>query len=217
MTSIPTTDRHQTRDAALEGLARLRAAFPLEARIEAADRAVRRDYARVLAEWIHGKAPPGNLIPAESRATLIALDALVANEQGLGCYPFSARATGIAVELSHNRVHAMCAVDALAIARLAGAAITIEAPCSVCATPLHLDVEASGGLDHDQADRARVVWKSKYATTRTCSDSLCRNLLFICPACEPPPGSTCYTLPQAAIIGNSFFGFQRRLIAGVSP
>lgn len=217
MTSIPVSERYEARNAALDGLARLRAAFPLEARIEATDSTSRRDYARILAGWLRGSAPPSDCIPAESRAALTALDALVASGQALGCYPFSARATGIVVALPSGRVHAMCAVDALAIARLAETAIEIEASCSTCATSLHLKVEANGGLDHDQADRARVIWKTACATAGSCSENLCRNLLFLCPACEPPPDSICYTLPQAAIIGNSFFSFQRNLIAGLSP
>lgn len=217
MTTIPASERHATRNAALDSLARLRTAFPLEARIGVADSAARRDYARVLAHWLRGSAPPTDFISETTRATLIALDAVVANEQGLGCYPFSARPTGIVAELPGGRVHAMCAVDALAIARLAAAAITIETPCAVCANSLRLKVEANGGLGHDQVDRACVIWKTACSTTGSCSDNLCRNLLFLCPACEPPPGSTCYTLPQAAIIGNSFFGFQRGLITGLSP
>lgn len=217
MSSTPVTERHESRNAALDGLARLRAAFPLEMRIDAADGTVRRDYARVLTHWLRGSAPPSGLISTESCTTLIALDAVVADGQGLGCYPFSARATGIGVELPGGQVHAMCAVDALAIARLAEAAISIDASCAVCTTPLHLQVEANGGLDHDQIERARVIWKATCATTGSCSNSLCRNLLFLCPTCEPPPGSSCYTLPQAAIIGNSFFAFQRHLIAGIPP
>lgn len=216
MSQIPVTERHESRNTALDGLTRLRTAFPLETRIDAADNTVRRDYARVLAQWLRGNVPPLTLISPESRKSLIALDAVVADEQGLGCYPFSARPTGIVAQLPGGRVHAMCAVDALAIARLAEAAITIEAPCAICATSIRLRVESNGALDHDQVDRARVIWKAACSATGSCSDNLCRNLLFLCPACEVPPGSTCYTLPQAAIIGNGFFGFQRRLLAGLS-
>ncbi|MDH4134025.1 MAG: alkylmercury lyase family protein [Gammaproteobacteria bacterium] len=216
MSSTPAPNRPEARQAALDGLARLRAAFPLETRIETAGQSHVREYTRVLTEWLRARVPPINFISTESSAALIALDAIVADELGLGCYPFSARPTGIVVTLPAGPVHAMCAVDALAIARLAESAITIDAPCAVCANPLHLRVEANGGLEHDQVERARVIWKAACHAPGSCSSNLCRSLLLLCPACEAPAGSTVYTLPQATMIGNSFFGFQRRLIAGLS-
>lgn len=211
-------DRTEARHAVLDGLARLRAAFPLEARVLGAPAALRADYAEVLAHWLTAAIPPAGLIAPDALAALTALDAVVPHERGLGCYPFSARDTGIRVALPQGTVPAMCAVDALAVARLARAPVSIAADCAVCGTPLACRIEANGGLDHDQAGAARVVWKHHCATSGSCSENLCRSLLFLCPACAAPAGGSVYTLPQAAAIGNAFFAFQAALLdARVTP
>jgi len=143
---------------------------------------------------------------------LARLDAIVPEKYGLGCYPFSARDTGILVTLPAGAVNAMCAIDALAVARVAGVAVQVHAACETCGTPVSCRVQENGGLDHDQADRARVFWQGACATEGSCSQGLCRNIRFLCAACAAPGAGDVYTLPQAAAIGNAFFGFQQALL-----
>ena len=93
-------DNTGTRPAAaqtLEALARLRAIFPLEARLATLSAGSRARYGEVLRRWARGEIPQAD--PAQQKATgeLIQLDALVATPEGLGCYPFSAHDTGIHV------------------------------------------------------------------------------------------------------------------------
>jgi hypothetical protein len=204
--------RETARRSVIDGLERLRARFPLEARLSTAPLAARAAYARILAHWLAGKAPLSSLIDAPALETLHGLDAIVPGPEGLGCYPFSARPTGIHVTLPGGTVAAMCAVDALAIARLAAARVTITACCATCAAPLHCQVENDGSLGHDQVDLAHVVWRETAHGQGSCSEQLCRNLLFVCSTCEAPAGSTRFTLPQATAIGNAFFAFQRTLL-----
>lgn len=205
-------DRHAARHAVVAGLARLRAAFPLEARLHGATAAIRHGYGQVLAHWLRACVPPLSLLDTGTLDVLHTLDAIVPTREGIGCYPFSTRPTGITVRLPAGAVSAMCAIDALAVARLAATPTIIEAACSICATPVTCRVQEDGGLEHDQAETARVLWKHSCATAGACSEALCRNLLFVCPACTVPPDSDCYTLPQATAIGNAFFAFQRSLL-----
>ena len=146
-------------------------------------------------------------------AALVALDAVVPEEHGIGCYPFSTLDTGIRVSLPGGPVNAMCAIDALAIARLARARTHIDTTCTTCAATIALQVEENGGLDHDQADLARVVWQHATNTHAACSQGLCRNIRFLCPACPAPENGEHFSLPQATAIGNAFFRFQSALLA----
>ena len=201
------------KSATLAGLARLRALFPLEERLRAAAPATQAAYAQVLNHWLRATPPTRTTIGEAALAILLDLDAVVPEEHGLGCYPFSAHDTGIAVTLPAGTVNAMCAIDALAIARLARAPTRIDAACAACGTAIACHVGENGGLDHDQADIARVVWLRAGDAATSCSRGLCRQIRFLCLACPVPHAGECYTLPQAAAIGNAFFGFQPALLA----
>lgn len=210
MTTHP--NRAELRNAVLTALERLRQLFPLERRVATVDAEARRGYATILKTWLGGAVPQAHAVTPAVLAALEQIDAVVATEAGLGCYPFSARTTGISVTLPHATVAAMCAIDALAIARLAGARASVSGLCVVCHGPIHCRVEDNGGLDHDQADVARVVWLPAINPAASCSQGLCRALRFLCPHCRAPAGSEHFTLPQATAIGNAFFAFQRALL-----
>jgi len=204
--------RADARSAVVEALARLRRLFPLAERLQSATPAVSSAYVTVLQEWTRARRPQAPLIDRAALDELLRLDAVVQETDGLGCYPFSARDTGIVVTLAGGAVNAMCAIDALAVARIAGMAVQVNAACETCGTPLSCRVEENGGLHHDQADRARVYWQSTCATKGSCSQSLCRSIRFLCAACAAPGAGNVYTLPQATAIGNAFFGFQQVLL-----
>lgn len=212
MTHIAATDRQSLRHAVLEGLQRLRTEFPLETRLQGAPPAARELYGKLLAGWLSATVPQAAACDREPLDSLQTLDAVVPGPEGIGCYPFSARDTGIRVQLPGGPVQAMCAIDALAIARLAAAVVTIQASCLICRAPLSIRQEANGGLDHDQTEQARVVWSVAAGDHGSCSVGLCRRLRFLCKDCAPPADSQCYTLPQAAAIGNAFFAFQSALL-----
>ena len=207
-----TNARADARSAVVEALARLRRLFPLAERLQSAAPAVSSAYVTVLQEWLRASRPQASLIDRAALDELLRLDTIVQETHGLGCYPFSARDTGIVVTLPAGAVNAMCAIDALAVARIAGTAVQIHAACEACGTPLFCRVEENGGLDHDQADRARVFWQSACASHGSCSQSLCRHIRFLCPVCAAPGAGDVYTLPQATAIGNAFFGFQHVLL-----
>ena len=93
---IPSTSktRSDTKTQVVDGLARLRALFPLEQGIHDAPPAVRTSYAQVLAHWLRAVPPSVSICDAEALNALVQLDAVVADTHGIGCYPFSAYHTG---------------------------------------------------------------------------------------------------------------------------
>jgi hypothetical protein len=117
------------------------------------------------------------------------------------------------VTLPYGTVHAMCAIDALAIARLARARTRIDAACTSCGAALAFEVEENGSLDHDQVEMARVIWQHADDIHTSASHGLCRRILFLCRACPVAQTGEHFTLPQATAIGNAFFGFQSALLA----
>jgi hypothetical protein len=202
------------RTQVMQALATLRGLFPLEQRITHATPAQRQAYGLILATWVEGRIPAAGLGATPGVQELAQQDALVVSAEGIGCYPFSARDSAIQVAFGGASVHAMCAIDALAIARLVAAETRITSACQVCAAPLVCVVEANGALAHDQEPAPRVIWQTGARGGQDCSQTLCRHIRFICAHCAAPPEAGLYTLAQAAVIGNAFFGFQRTLLAG---
>ncbi len=230
MTVTVPQDRADAKTQVLNGLARLRAAFPLEQRLLDAAPAARATYVQLLRYWLRALPPPSAAFDNKLLVQLAQLDAVVPEEHGLGCYPFSCVDTGIHVTLPTGTVNAMCAIDALAIARLARARTQIDAACTTCGTSIAFEVEENGGLDHDQVEMARVIWLHAGTTDTSCSQGLCRRIRFLCRACpqaeelllrlphfrhpwRSPEAGEHFTLPQAAAIGNAFFRFQSALLA----
>lgn len=206
-------NRPDPKTVVLDALARLRAVFPLEARILAAAEPVRATYAQVLTHWLRATPSSAAAFDTDALAALVRLDTVVLEEHGLGCYPFSTVDTGIHVTLPGGTVNAMCAIDALAIARLARARTRIDAACTTCDASIAFVVEENGGLDHDQVEMARVIWQHAGTTHTSCSQGLCRRIRFLCRTCPAPNAGELFTLPQAAAIGNAFFRFQTALLA----
>ena len=208
-TATPSTTKAQV----LLALDALRCLFPLEQRLKNATAAQRHAYNTILTAWMGGRTPVAALAETTSVQELARLDALVVGTEGIGCYPFSAKESAIQVAFHSVSVHAMCAFDALAIARLVAMETRITSVCAVCHTHLACTVEANGALPHDQAQAPRVIWRAEARAGEHCSLSLCRYIQFICPNCQAPDSAQLFTLAQASVIGNAFFSFQRTLLA----
>ena len=208
MTSNPLAIPTDPKAVTLAALARLRVAFPLQARLLAAPQAVRVMYAQILSYWLRATAPPVSAFDSAMLGVLVQLDAVVQEEQTLDCYPFSTTDTGMRVTWPAGTASARGAIDALAIARRVRADTRIDAACRACGAGIECRVQENGGLDHDQVEVARVVWLSGQAT-----DASRREIYFLCRSCTPPPACECFSLPQASAIGNAFYGFQAALLA----
>jgi len=191
------------------GVAHLRREFPLQARIEATDPATRSAYAMVLQAWLHnGTAPKPHVIPLHSLNKLVELDALVESESGLGCYPFSAIETGIRVDYGVHQVHAMCAIDALAIPFLVNTAATIIATCSVCDLPVRVQTDAVGQITQVVPANVQVAYRKLAQEHVLCCNDLCPGIVFVCSACIAGDAEDSLSIDDAAEVGRQFFGFQ---------
>ncbi len=219
MTDTPNPDNamppRNAKTQVLLALDALRSLFPLEQKIHHATPAQREAYTTILTTWVKGRIPVAALAGTTDVRGLTQLDAVVVEPEGIGCYPFSARESAIQVAFRDVSVHAMCAFDALAIARVVAAETRITSVCAVCHTSQTCSVAANGALPHDQTQAARVIWQAEARAGEHCSLTLCRYIQFICPACNAPESAQLFTLAQAAVIGNAFFSFQRTLLAGV--
>ncbi|ONN67843.1 organomercurial lyase [Herbaspirillum sp. VT-16-41] len=205
--------RHERKATVLRVLQKLRDEFPLQQAIEGADPALRAAYVNTLSHWIlHGLPPPRDCSSEAAIQALGALDALVIDECGIGCYPFSARETGIHVHFSGRGVSAMCAIDALAIPRLVQHVSRVTARCAVCGCHLACTVAANGSVEGGNPEGVRVVWRSGAAAEGACCHTLCPGIRFVCKHCAELPAATGLSLPEAAAVGNSLFAFQRRLL-----
>lgn len=196
-------------------LQRLRLAFPLQARIEAASQSARLAYTTLLSAWLNTAKPPqADVVSASALAELLALDAVVQTESGLGCYPFSARETAIRLELDGQWRYAMCAVDALAVSALAQTAVGIASVCSHCAQPLRLRSDADGQVWVLSAVGVRVEYRQLAPRHTQCSADLCPGIVFVCESCaaQQAEPDTLLTLAQASAVGRGFFAFQTALL-----
>jgi hypothetical protein len=211
--NVPNHAAQERRTAVLLAIQDLKEAFPLQQKLEQADTSLQQAYAGALTHWIrHGVPPAKEYAPAPLLAALHEIDAIVVDEHGIGCYPFSARHTDIQLNYAGMSVHALSAIDALALPRLVAQEARITSRCFACRCHITCSVEANGSVDGGYSEGLRVVWISKAATGagRYC---LCEEIAFICAHCEMPREAVTFTIPEAAVIGNSLFSFQKRWLA----
>lgn len=188
--------RLERKAAALRALQKLAHEFPLQARIEGAQPPVPAAYSGILGHWVREAPPPGaGIAPRVELDALAATDAIVIGEQGIGCYPFSARQTGIRVHFSRQNVHAMCAIDAFAIPRMVRHAARITARCVVCRCHLVCAVATNGSVEreHQNPEAARVVWEPVCEPgaggRQACWLRLCAGIGFVCRHCTASTGA----------------------------
>jgi len=198
---------------AVRSLERLRSEFPLEARLANASAPARRTYAKVLARWLDAEsAPIATEFPAEDLAELESLDAVAVSAEGVSAYPFSARHTGISVQLHGRRVGVMCAIDALAVPRLADATVTIEATCEKCQKPIQLQVRADGSWTTGGKETIRVRYPERGDPGGPCCGDLCPKIRFVLQGCEADSADEHLNLDEAIAVARGMFAFQEPLV-----
>lgn len=199
-----------------ETLRRLRAEFPLQARIENAPEQAQEVYAEILSAWVtEGRAPQENRFPPDIVQYLADLDAIVRSSRGLACYPFSMKDTGIDVSWGNSTVAAMCAIDALAIPVLVRNFTSIHAACAHCGRALEVSV---GALP---SPRTISTFPCEFFVYygmpvnplgKTCCDGLCTGIVFLCASCADPTALPVLAMDEAAAVAEDFFAFQMNLL-----
>lgn len=128
---------------------RLTTHLPLAPRQAALDDHLRSVHRSVLRAFANTGVPP-RLDPADARR-LAALDLLVLGEDAVvvGAYPFTTATTDHLVILPGGTTHAMCSLDALAIAPVFWSRTRIESRCAVTAVPIAIEQDGDTVLSAD--------------------------------------------------------------------
>ena len=155
---------------------------PTEGGLRAAQSAVLRAFATT------GQAPaPAVLAGAgvevgAALARLHAEDFLRLDDTGriVAAYPFSAMPTSYLVHIGDGpSVYAMCAIDALGIARMLGRATTVRSADPSTGEPVTLALDAAGRLrDHQPAAAAVLVGATAHGESCVAADTCCATVSF---------------------------------------
>jgi mercuric reductase len=196
---------------ATESLARLQAYLPVGARQEALERPLRTLHREILRALATGSHLPA-VAPAQLEQ-LRAADLVVVGADGTvtGAYPVTRESTDHAVKYNGYAVHAMCAVDALAIGPMFGHAASLRSRCHVCDTAIALEQDDEMITPAHALDVVHVgiAWRE---TCGCAAHSLCREMVFFCsPAhaatwqADAPASRAVLRLPEAIRLAKAFF------------
>jgi hypothetical protein len=201
--------------AALMGLHR---AYPLERRIknEACDD-TRETYLAILLRWLQtGSAPSTHGFEPASLDELTALDAIFVVDGKIGCPPFNVAPTDIKVHFAHETLHALSALDALALPRLLEAPATIETRCAMSGQPISITLTEKGELHAADLDSAAVALQKVANNITRYTFDLAPGIRFVLPEHGRTLRQT-LTLGEASAVANAFYSFQRKLLKGDAP
>jgi len=94
-----------------------------------------------------------------------------------GAYPFTAEHRVHTVLVNGHTVHAMCALDALAIAPMFETATRIDSRCHITDTPVEIHMQGTELLSAMPGDvRVGIHWQS---TSGCAAQSLCMEMVFL--------------------------------------
>src|SRR6266446_873671 len=111
------------------------------------------------------------------------LDSDPSSDVILYAYPFTGERTEHNVQLRGQRLHAVCAIDALGIAGMFGTDVVIESSCRACGKRIEIGT-AQGGKSLSHARRAdAVVWYDLAYSGRAAA-SCCPAIAFFCSGAE---------------------------------
>jgi hypothetical protein len=201
--------------AALMGLHR---AFPLERRIgkEACDD-TRETYLAILLRWEQtGTAPLTTGFDPGSLDELVALDAIFIVNEHIGCPPFCATPTDIQVHFPHETLHALSALDALALPRMLNAPARIETRCAMSGETIHFALTQNGELLPEETGVAVVAFQKVASNINRYALDLAPGIRFVLPQHSDTLRQT-LTLGEASAVANAFYAFQRKLLRDKAP
>jgi hypothetical protein len=141
------------------------------------------------------------------------LDSDPSSDVILYAYPFTGERTEHNVQLRGQRLHAVCAIDALGIAGMFGTDVVIESSCRACGKRIEIGTAQGGkSLSHARPADA-VVWYDLAYSGRAAA-SCCPAIAFFCSGAElqrwlsgqsPPRAGNLLTLDEALEVGRALF------------
>lgn len=209
-------------DKTQNALKRLNSILPLKQRQDACTEEARDLHRRILRSFVdrgrilsrqemqHYVADPDQLLRLLQEKDMVVLSA---SGEPVGAYPFTMEPREHAVLVNGHRVHAMCALDALAVAPMFNIETEITSRCRLGGDPVRMHLSGKTLLNPEQAGDVHVgiAWGSA-ATASCCADSLCMEMIFLKDgetarqwlACDPDSREI-FSLEQAVEFGDRFF------------
>jgi len=206
-------------DAAVQRLARI---LPLKKQLDELSPAQAKIYLAVINSFYrNGRAAlvsELNQVDANATAILAQLaekDMLTLDHRAevKGCYPFTMEPRVHRIELNGHRVHAMCAMDALAPAAMFDCRSVVTSECAVTAQPVRVELEGERIINTGQVSDLHfgINWAAANACG-SCSESLCTEMLFLKDAAtaeawqeQDAENREIFTLAQAVQFAKGFF------------
>jgi hypothetical protein len=130
--------------------------------------------------------------------------------QIVGAYPFTAEERVHRVLVNGQTVHAMCALDALAIAPMFETATRIDSRCHVTGTPVEIHMQGGALLSARPGEvHVGIHWQG---TSGCAAQSLCMEMVFLADAetaqrwqQQDSNNISVYDLPDAVTFAGAYF------------
>jgi len=127
-----------------------------------------------------------------------------------GAYPFTAEERVHTVLVNGHTVHAMCALDALAIGPMFGTATRINSRCHVTDTPVEIHMQGAELLSAQPGDvRVGIHWQG---TSGCAARTLCLEMVFLADADtarhwqqQDSDNTDLFELPEAVRFAAAYF------------
>ena len=136
-----------------------------------------------------------------------------ADGEPLGAYPFTMEEREHTVLVNGHRVHAMCALDALAVGPMFEEETRVVSRCRVTGDPVSIHQAGNTILNPDETGDVcfGIIWGAAN-TDISCADSLCMEMMFLRDSeiaqqwfDDDPENREVFTLQEAVEFGGRFF------------
>ena len=142
-------------------------------------------------------------------------DMVVFGEDGepIGAYPFTIEAREHQIQVNGYQVHAMCALDALAVSPMFGMDTEINSQCRVTSDPIYIQQAGKTIKNMNETSNVHfgIVWGAADGSA-CCADSLCMEMIFLRDGAiaeqwlaDDPENREIFTLPQSVEFAAQFF------------
>jgi hypothetical protein len=203
-------------------LKRLTGILPLKARQEACSPQIKELHQQILRSFVtQGRILTRDEMAEhvsnleEAVAVLQDSDLVVFAENGepVGAYPFTMEEREHKVLVNGHRVHAMCALDALAVSPMFGMKTHIASICRVTSDPVSIEQSGTTIENRDAAADIHfgIIWGAASAGS-CCADSLCMEMMYLRDGniarqwlAEDPDNREIFTLQEAVEFSARFF------------
>lgn len=130
----------------------------------------------------------------------------------VGAYPVTMEQTPHKIKVHGHTIHAMCAIDALAVGPMFDADVEIDSVCHVTGEPVHIEMKKKDLVKSTPAARELRVGVRWQRVTTTAAHSLCRQMVFLKDPItaakwqsQDPASIDVFTLAEAIDFGEGFF------------